>query len=109
MFNMIYISYQQLIYYFISESNSLEGHSCLLQTPLELENKHYFRYYSRTNCGNQLEGMKLLLPQAWFLGKRKLGKCCEIEERSSPEQEGTFCCCFHCTTEMDTGIPDWAM
>lgn len=109
MFNMIYMSNQQLIYYFISEPNTLEGHSCLLQTPLELENKHCFRYYSRNNCGNQLEDMKLLLPQTWCLGKRKTGKFYEIKELSSAVQAGAFffflSFCLH-WTKIDMGIPN---
>jgi len=115
-FNMIYMSYQQLIYYFISKYNSSEGHSCLLQTPPELANKHPFRFYLITNChGKQPEDTKLFLPQTkdtWE--ERKASKYCqikELEENSSLKavelkQEQFFCLRY---AEMGTGVPNWIM
>jgi len=82
-FNMIYMSYQQLIYYFISKPNSSEGHSRRLQTPLELANKHHSRYYQRSNCcGKELKGTKSFLPYTEGIwGEKKTSKYCQIKER----------------------------
>lgn len=116
MFNMIYMSYQHLIYYFISKSNSSEGHSCLLQTPLELVNKHHFRYYWRTNCsGKQQKDIKLFLPQTKDAQEEKqASKYCEIKElgenfllkTAQHKQEHFF---WLWCIKMDKGIPNWIM
>lgn len=106
---MIYMSYQQLIYYFISKSNSSEGHSCLLQTPLELANNHHFRCYRRTNCcGKQLKGTKSFLPQiegTWRV--RKTSKYCEIKGQEENASLGSHSTGTSRNTRSAFGIAVW--